>query len=168
MEIAAGRCRLPTPILLGMKTLAWIGQNRADATDIEVGNHVILSFVECGRRSTNEAGRPAQWQRAFEENYLEESHSRRSRRTCADTPDICELTGELAGYSLHNWVNRLNMTIQLRTVRAIPFFGYWAGSLTSVVLSRPTKQCRLLERATTCQLGPVFVSLFEGSIVDAR
>lgn len=61
---------VPTPIVLGHEGGGVVERIGSDVTDVAVGDHVILSFVACGRCSTCLSGRPALCQRAFEENFL--------------------------------------------------------------------------------------------------
>ena len=68
----AGDYPVPTPVVLGHEGAGVVVAVGRDVTDVAVDDHVVLSFVACGRCSTCRAGRPALCQQALERNFFAE------------------------------------------------------------------------------------------------
>lgn len=65
----AGDYPVPTPVVLGHEGAGVVVAIGDDVTDIAVDDHVVMSFVACGRCSTCRVGRPALCQHALECNF---------------------------------------------------------------------------------------------------
>ena len=65
----AGDYPVPTPVVLGHEGAGVVVAVGHEVTDITVDDHVVMSFVACGRCSTCRAGRPALCQHALERNF---------------------------------------------------------------------------------------------------
>ena len=65
----AGDYPVPTPVVLGHEGAGVVVAVGHDVTDIAVDDHVVMSFVACGRCSTCRAGRPSLCQHALECNF---------------------------------------------------------------------------------------------------
>mgnify|MGYP001353593550 CR=1 FL=1 len=98
-EVArAGDYPVPTPIVLGHEGAGVVVEVGDDVTDVEVGDHVVMSFVFCGECSTCRAGRIALCQRAFEVNFL---GVRPDGSTTLRREDGAALHGSFFGQSSH-------------------------------------------------------------------
>lgn len=65
----AGDYPVPTPVVLGHEGAGVVVAVGQEVRDIAVDDHVVMSFVACGRCSTCRAGRPALCQSALECNF---------------------------------------------------------------------------------------------------
>ena len=92
----AGDYPVPTPVVLGHEGAGVVVAVGDEVTDIAVDDHVVMSFVACGRCSTCRAGRPALCQYALECNF---SAQRADGSTCLTTEDDAPVHSHFFGQS---------------------------------------------------------------------